>query len=95
VSGVIRWEEPPPSQTGNAGPAPKMNALYASIRADLMSKPGEWAVVWEGGKASARALANQMRRGMYTAFCPVDRFEFASRITTTGGAIYARYIGES
>lgn len=92
-SGILRWENPPPSRTGHAGPKP-LTDVYQTIREELMARPDEWAVIHEGPNKSCTSLANQFRRGKYRAFYPIGAFEFVSRTDNEQGRIYARYLGE-
>jgi hypothetical protein len=93
MTGVLRWEDPPPSRTGRPGPKSRPS-LYEFVAAQLRANPQRWAVVFEGGDKSATSLANQFRRGRTGAFLPIGAFEIASRMNDGTGRIYARYVGE-
>lgn len=80
----VQWEEPP---------ARKCNARkdWASIAAQLRSRPGQWAVIDTDAAVSAAA---NFRRGVNRSF-PVGDFEFRAHGTNNNRVekIYARFVG--
>lgn len=93
---VIRWEAPPPTNRGRAvGTGPDHVDPFAELAATLRSRPGEWAVVFEGQNASASHVATRFRSGMVPSTQPPGSFEASSRKLPNGmTATYARYVGD-
>lgn len=92
MTAVIRWEEPPPAR-GNPRPIGRAGSKYDPVAVELMARPGESAVLYEGrSRGSADTLATRIRRGEISCF-PQGEFEAAVR--TVGGQYltYARYVG--
>ena len=93
MSGVIRWEEPPP---GRRGPAkgPRRTEHWHACAEQLRERPGDWAVLIEGGDyLTVGGMANQIVRGRLAAFRPDGAFEARTLSTSDGFAVYARYVG--
>jgi hypothetical protein len=92
--GVIRWEEPPPSDT-RGGPT-RYNPLskYLPLAAELRRRPGDWALVYEGVKSHATSLANIIRYGIGGAFIPGGDYEAVTRTRDRVTRTYARYLGD-
>lgn len=89
MSGVLRWEDPPPVAVRHQG---QRVTAWAVIAYQLRERPGEWAVVYEGSR-DMTAVA-RIKSGK-SWFAPAGSFEAVHRRLPTGGeAIYARYIGE-
>lgn len=84
---VIKWEEPPVN--------PMRKHDHEGIATALMSRPGQWALVFEDMHAS---VARNIRVGTYKAYLPAGSFE--SKVVgvdqESGRArkIFARYVGE-
>jgi hypothetical protein len=92
MTGVIRWEEPPPEH-GNKRPAKP--SKYQPIADALRGRPGEWAVVVENkAPGSAGNLVWRIKSGV-GPFAPPRSFD-AKCIGPAGGSsskVYARYVG--
>jgi len=82
---VIRWEEPRQERRGR-----KPSDHYMSIAVELRSRPGVWALVYDG-PAIHRALAGRITGGQ-SAFAPAGAFEALT--AANGRRVYARYVGE-
>lgn len=89
---VIRWEEPP-VEHGNT--KPKKPLKHQPIADALKTKPGEWALVFQGLTSTCGSFAHRIRAGQ-PPFDPKGTFE--SRVSGAAGStrakLYARYIGE-
>jgi hypothetical protein len=92
VSGVIRWEDPPPPRTSERTYARAVD--WYAIADELRGRPGEWAVAAvRRGSSSAASLAWQINHANLAAF-KGDRFEAVARVVGDEARIYARYVGE-
>lgn len=82
MAGVIRWEEPPESTD--------IRQRYAETAQELRRNPKTWALIFEGAKSSASAMAQRIRTGA-GVWGPAGFFEakYVDR------RCYARYVGES
>lgn len=91
MSGVLRWEDPPPAIRYGNRPAPTSVDWYR-VAAQLRAKPGEWAAVAEAVATNAPAM---IRSANYAAFRPAGAFDSVGRRTADGVyTIYARYLGD-
>lgn len=89
---IIRWEEPPPAR-GNLRPAVGAGSKYDPIAVELIARPREWAVLYEGwSRGSADTLATRIRRGEISCF-PRGDFEAAVRTVNYQYRTYACYVG--
>lgn len=89
---IIRWEEPPPAR-GNARPVNRGVSKYDQVAAELMTRPGKSAVLYDGwSRGSADTLATRIRRGEITSFPPGD-FEAVVRTVNYRCLVYASYVG--
>jgi hypothetical protein len=87
----IAWEEPPADGRGQH----ERIAPWPEIADALKARPGEWARVTEGQKATtARTLAYRINTGKFVSFRPAGAFEAVSRKQGDGTFVYARYVGE-
>ncbi len=101
MSGVLRWEDPPPHRnrgrtTANftRDTAPK----WPAVAAELREQPGRWGVIRERvGIGSAGPLVRSVTGGLGTAWRPAGYYEAASRKRDDGEGldVYARYVGEA
>jgi hypothetical protein len=85
VSGVLRWEDPPPPSP----PGRRPTTAWSEVAAELRARPHTWALVYSGTYAG---LANRIKQGE-SGFAPAGAFE----VTTRGKApqlVYVRYIGD-
>lgn len=86
MSGVVRWEDPPPH--GN-------RSQWQPVAEALRERPGEWALIAEGLKSgSAGAMSNAIKVGRFSCWRPAGTFE--SRTSARGDGLtdlYARYVG--
>jgi hypothetical protein len=77
MSTIIRWEDPPPVTPLTSGftPIGSPNYGYDRIVRELMTKPGQWALIksigWDTGKAQSMRTALQ-RRGAEVTQRTVD-----------------------
>lgn len=88
MSGVIGWEEPPPSRR-----SPTVHD-WAAIADALRSNPGTWALV--AVCPSMQIAASTARYVRESHYKPLrgDVYEAASRLVDGESRVYARYIGE-
>ena len=89
MTGVLRWEEPPPPRTGQR--LGRERIPWAVIAQELKDKPGKWAVVHEG--APDPKLATRIEAGLSPWFRPAGTFEATQRSNGAIFTIYARYVG--
>lgn len=89
MSGVIRWEEPPPPRNGQRSDSER--TPWAVIAQELKGEPGRWAVVHEGGPNPK--LATRIETGLSPWFRPAGTFEATQRQVGPVVTIYARYVG--
>jgi hypothetical protein len=90
ISGVIRWEEPPPPRNGQRGDNGE-RVPWAVIAQELKGQPGRWAVVHEGDPNPK--LATRIESGLSPWFRPAGSFEATQRSNGSKVTIYARYVG--
>lgn len=90
MSGVMRWEEPPPREARSG----RKGSRYEPVVDALKAAPGRWAVVFEGTKSSVTTTTYNMRTGNTKYFQPAGDFEFVARVSGAEGKIYARFVGE-
>jgi hypothetical protein len=92
---VIRWEEPPPRDPRghDKDPTPAPESKYERLAAQLRSRPGEWALVYEGVKAKAAGMAMVIRLSQVVAFPNLD-YEATTRTRDRVTRTYARYVGD-
>jgi hypothetical protein len=84
VSGVIRWEEPPPPGSYD----------WDAITQALRAQPGKWALIAEPATVSlATTLAYQVRTGRRPHTDPPGAFEARSSTKAGTNRVYARYVG--
>lgn len=89
MSGVIRWEDPPPveprSRTDGRTP-------WAVIAEELRERPGEWGVAYEGAHDPTRI--QRIKNGYSPWFRPAGTFQACQRTRPDGAVtVYARYVG--
>lgn len=88
---LVRWEDPPPPMH----PGHEWTlGTYTALADELRSRPGRWAVIFEGPKSERSALATHVRHGVLTAFTPPGDFDAAARVRDGVRTVYARYVGE-
>ena len=86
MSGVLRWETPPPQTQG-----PVHN--WPAIAADLQQKPGEWALIALcDTRATAGTTAKYVRESFYEPL-KTGVYEAKSRTVDGEFRVYARYMG--
>ena len=96
MSGVIRWEEPPPRRGGRKAKVPARSAQWEAVSAALREAPQRWAVVAESDDFRlVGGYPCMIRDGRLAAFRPVGAFEAAYRSVGTSHRVYARYVGEA
>lgn len=89
---IIRWEDPPPAK-GNPRPVSRGGSKYDPVAAELMTRPGVSAVLYEGwSRGTADTLATRIRRGEISSFPPGD-FEASVRTVNYQYRVYASYVG--
>ncbi len=94
---VIRWEEPPESRHyRDRAPRRVEPSPWTDVAEELQSRPGEWAVVFEGnqGTASSHAQAIKQGAGRGAAFAPRGAFDALTRSRDGVVGTYARFVGE-
>jgi len=89
ISGVIRWEEPPPPRNGQRVDGERVP--WAVIAQQLRDAPGRWAVIHEGNPNPK--LATRIESGLSPWFRPAGTFEATQRGAGSTVTIYARYVG--
>lgn len=95
MSGVIRWERPPPITRNPSGFGPAVRD-WESIVADLRSKPGEWGLVALcNNRGTASQVANALRTCEYAALWRNGPFEATARHVDGEARVYARYVGDT
>ncbi len=97
MSEVIRWEDPP--GTTSAAPGRGVGRSYLiPLAEELMSRPGEWALVFEGAPGRANTLATHIRLGHVLCFSPAGDFDATTRVMDEADRdvtrVYARYVGD-
>lgn len=92
---VIRWEQPPPRDPRGrpCRRTPEPESKYERLAAQLRSRPGVWALVYEGEKARASGIAMVIRLSQVVAFPNLD-YEAVTRTRDRVTRTYARYIGD-
>ena len=99
MSGVLRWEPPPPSPFGGWKTArePKPSP-WAEAADELRQHPGRWGVIYEGVQGFASTIATLVNTAQHRGrpFAPAGSFEAVSRKRKTDGVCctHARYVGE-
>jgi hypothetical protein len=95
MTGVLRWEVPPPPSRAGRRPPSDGWSRFASVAAELRSRQGEWGVVFEGAQGSASAMASHIRLGQQICFTPSGDFDACARRLGDGlYATYAVYVGD-
>lgn len=90
MNAILRWEDPPPEQTGRHK---HRRFDHPSIAAELRAQPGRWGLIFVGSRASR--LATSITNGVLAAYRPAGDFEAVSRIRPDGrDAVYVRYLGD-
>lgn len=89
MTGVVRWEDPPPHGNTN-----RDRSHWTPVAAELRLKPGVWAVIAEGvPTGTAGALTHRIKGGRHP-WTPAGAFE-ARGVTRDGRSdLYARYVGD-
>lgn len=101
MSGVLRWQDPPPSphgahrrrETVPAAARLHLTNPYQDAAADLIERPGVWGVVTEGEQGMTSTIASRIRAGAYVSFTPAGTFDAVSRKAGPVTVVYARYLG--
>lgn len=95
MSGVIRWEEPPPKIRASGGfPLGQGKSRWAGVADELRSKPGEWALIAETPLAENSGLATQIRMGQMVCFSPAGDFDAETRRENGVRKVWAVYLGD-
>lgn len=90
MSGVIRWEDPPPVPVRRHG---QVTIPWALIAHHLRERPGQWVVVYEGTRDATQVT--RIKAGTSPWFKPAGAFDACHRQLPSGVvAVYARFIGE-
>lgn len=90
MSGVIRWEDPPPVPVRHRG---QVTIPWALIAHQPRRRPGRWAVVHEGTRDATQVT--RIKAGTSPWFAPAGSFDAVHRALPSGVvAVYARYLGE-
>lgn len=85
MTGILRWEDPPPR-----GATDRYD--WDTIADQLTGQPGRWARVAVAPNASTAAqMARRIRDGLYDPL-PAG-FEATSRTVEGEARVYARYVG--
>lgn len=87
---VLRWEDPPPSQSGGKGVAKNLIA-HELVAVQLKRRPGQWAVVHEA--RGLNSLARAIKTGDYAPYRPAGAFEATTRWQDDKLVTFARYVG--
>lgn len=82
----VRWEQPPPSGNDRYD--------WAAIGAQLVARPGEWAMVAVARNVGTSSqMAKKIRTSDYHPLAALGRFEAVARTVDGEPRVYARYIG--
>jgi hypothetical protein len=82
----ITFKNPPPDPRGT-----KPSRHWQEVADELMSRPGEWALV---GTINNAAMVTQINKGQTRAFEPAGAFEATSRANGEKRDLYVRYVGD-
>lgn len=88
--GVLRWEDPPPTEHTTAGPR-RLNWQLMSLQ--LRCRPGEWAVLDEGPKSHLAQC--RINGGLVRWWLPAGSFKARMRTIRGVKTLYACYVGKS
>lgn len=95
VASVIRWEEPPATESRVSTTRRKAPSKYDLLANELRSRPGQWALVLDDGSSGkASGLATHIRLGQVLCFTPTGDFDAVTRVVDGKYLVYARYVGE-
>jgi hypothetical protein len=86
VSGVIRWQDPPPERNG--GHISRASLDHVRIVAQLKGQPRRWALISVGGRIASNLLAGRLKQ------YPREQFEAVERQIDGERHTFVRYIGE-
>lgn len=90
MSGIVRWEDPPP-QSRHRRPR-QFNS--AAVAEELRGRPNQWAVV--AVNPASVGVASGISGARWRPFRPAGSFEAAHRTAENGDRlVYARYIWRS
>lgn len=93
---IIRWEAPPPVTTGRKpGSRGEVEDRFTAVAEALRSRPGEWAVVFEGPNGAASGVATRIKSAYSPCLAPTGSFEATYRKGRDASVVYARYVGET
>lgn len=87
MTGVVRWEDPPP--VGPIGRRP--TRAWCEVAEELRGRPGCWAVIAEGDGYKAQASRVALGR---QGFDPPGAYEAVTRGGGRALRVYARYVGD-
>lgn len=87
---IIRWEDPPPTETGAAG-QPRVAVGHELIAVQLRRDPGRWALIHQTKRSPA--LTTEINHGKHRPYRPAGSFESVSRQVDGMFRVYARYVG--
>lgn len=87
---VIRWEDPPRTQSYGGGPS---GSRFDGLAEVLRDEPNRWAVIYQGSRGTASGMAGKIKHGAMKAFRPVGVFEATVRTDGQTSTVYARYVG--
>ncbi len=94
MSGVIRWEDPPPPASRARGEA---RIAWPLVAQQLRQRPGVWAVVDEHRTSERRpdgALSARINSGRTKWLVPAGSFQATTRQTVDVWTLYVRYLGD-
>lgn len=94
VSGVLRWETPPPSRRRGGYPQGQGKSRWQDVADELRAHPGDWALIAESPVTSNSGLATQIRMGQAVCFSPAGDFDAETRRMDGVRKVWAVYVGD-
>lgn len=93
---IVRWEDPPESVQAHRTPRRVEPSPWTGVAEELRSRPGEWAVIYQGEQGQASSIAQSVKQGAGRgdSFAPRGDFDALTRSRNGVACTYARFIGE-
>jgi hypothetical protein len=94
MSGVLRWEEPPPTKAGQhlRKQGTRFGDEWREIAEELRANPGRWGVIAEGERP-LEALVSHIRHARFPVWGPAGSFDATCRKRFDEYTLYACYVG--
>lgn len=94
MSGVLRWEEPPPRRAAGGYPQGRGKSRWSGVADELRARPGEWGLIAETSADENTGLATQIRMGQMVCFSPAGDFDAECRRQDGVRRVWAMYVGD-